>query len=262
MDATQTVTFGRLAHVLGYPVHVGRLSDLLAQVVAYVGSGKKAHVVTLNPEMIMAGEADGAFGQVLKSADVVLPDGAGVVWALKRKGIAAVRVPGIEFSEGLLAHCAQNGLAVALIGASPSVNLAVVQALKIQMSGLNVVFSHHGFFGSQEEKARVAKACAETRPWLVLVALGVPGQEFWIRQFVSFFASPCAFVGVGGSFDVWSGTKQRAHPVMRRLGLEWVYRVYKEPWRIKRLYKTLPMFVVKVLCTDGAPTKAQVSERG
>jgi len=192
---TETGTFGRLAQVLGYPVHVGGLQDLLGQVIAYVQTGQKAHVVTLNPEMIMAGEADGAFGQVLKSADVVLPDGAGVVWALKRKGMAAVRVPGIEFSEGLLGHCAQTGLPVALIGASPSVNLAVVQALKTQMPGLNVVFSHHGFFGSQEEKARVAKACAEARPWLVLVALGGSGARVLDSSVCQLFCGPQRFCG-------------------------------------------------------------------
>lgn len=242
--------FGLQQSVLGFPIHTGQLGTLVDQLVQYVSQGHKAHVVTLNPEMIMAGEADPQFGDILKSSDLVLPDGAGVVWALKRKGLDVCRVPGIEFSDALLAHCAQSGKPVALIGASPAVNLAVTQALKVRHPGLNIVFSHHGFFGSAPEKTRVAKACADTQPWLVLVALGVPGQEVWIRDYMSLFTAPCVFVGVGGSFDVWSGTKQRAHPWMQRLGLEWLYRVYKEPFRIKRLYKTLPMFVIKVLCQD------------
>lgn len=171
-----------------------------------------------------------------------------MVWALRQSGILVERIPGIEFSEALLAHCAQADKPVALIGASPDVNLSVVTALKARHPGLNVVFSHHGFFGSEGQKKQVAQACAQTKPWLVLVALGVPGQEFWIRDFKSYFTSPVVMIGVGGSFDVWSGTKQRAHPLLRKLGMEWVYRVAKEPWRIKRLYKTLPVFAIKVLC--------------
>ncbi len=92
--------------VLTYPVHVDSLSGLLQVLESGLAEGRHQHVVTLNPEMLMRGQKEPAFGDILKQADLVLPDGAGIVWALKRRGVNVQRVPGIEFSEDLLARAA------------------------------------------------------------------------------------------------------------------------------------------------------------
>jgi N-acetylglucosaminyldiphosphoundecaprenol N-acetyl-beta-D-mannosaminyltransferase len=228
--------------LLGYPVDCVTPEQGLAHVNAAWQQGQRLVGVTLNPEMMMAGEQTPEFGQLLKKADLVLPDGAGLVWALRRAGHTVNRLPGIEFAERLLAEAGRQQLPVALIGARPEV-LAEAQKNLEARYGIHVVYAHHGFFDNAEA---VARACAETRPQLVLVALGVPRQENWIDRYSTFFESG-VFLGVGGSMDVWSGQTRRAPAWMRRLNLEWLYRITSEPWRIRRVYKTLPLFVVKVL---------------
>lgn len=232
--------------VLGFPIDTASAPDLRTRLQQAVQAGQHQHVVTLNPEMIMQGLANESFGQILKSADVILPDGAGVVWALKRQGIKTIRLPGIEFSDALIAQSHTHGTSIALIGAAPEVNDAAAKALSERYPGLNIAYRHHGFFDSPEHIAQVAQACADAKPSLVLVALGVPRQEEWIREHQTRFTQPAVFVGVGGSLDVWSGIKQRAHPLFISLNCEWLWRLGSEPWRIKRLYKTLPLFVLKV----------------
>ena len=232
--------------VLGFPIDTASASDLRMRLGHAIQSGQHQHVVTLNPEMIMQGLANEPFGQILKSADVILPDGAGVVWALKQQRIKTVRLPGIEFSDSLIAQSHANGKRIALIGAAPDVNDAAAKALTERYPGLHIVYKHHGFFESEAQVIQVAQACADAKPSLVLVALGVPRQETWIREHQARFTQPTIFVGVGGSLDVWSGIKQRAHPLFIRLNCEWLWRLGSEPWRIKRLYNTLPLFVLKV----------------
>lgn len=243
--------------VLGYPVDAGTLSELLNTVETGLNGGTHQRVVTLNPEMLMRGEAEPPFARLLREAEVILPDGAGVVWALRRKHPQVERIPGIEFSEALMAHAAKHGHPVALIGAQPEVIEATRQNLVRRFPGLNIVYSHHGFFTSPQNRSEVAKACAEARPRYVFVALGVPGQERWIDEYRTLFSEPAAFVGVGGSFDVWSGMKRRAPDLFLRLNLEWLYRITSEPFRLKRVYKTLPMFVVKVLLYDSQPAEGR-----
>jgi len=233
------------AFVLGYPVALLPKADLLSQLHHNLAEGHHQHVVTLNPEMLMAGEKNERLGQILKSADIILPDGAGVVWALRYKKEGRVtRIPGIDFAEALIAHATSHQESIALIGASPEVNAATETMLKQKYPGLVVTYSHHGF---SEDKAAIAQACAQTQPKYVFVALGVPAQEFWIDQFKALFIQPTVFIGVGGSFDVWSGTKKRAPDLFLHLNLEWLYRITSEPWRIGRVYKPLPSFVFRVL---------------
>jgi N-acetylglucosaminyldiphosphoundecaprenol N-acetyl-beta-D-mannosaminyltransferase len=236
--------------ILGYPVYVAPLENFIESLDAGLKQGQHQHVVTLNPEMLMRGEDDPTFGAILKSAEIVLPDGAGIVWALRRKERDVQRIPGIDFSEKLIAKAASEGLPIALIGASPNVNTAARIRLETLYPELKICYAHHGFFSDPTERQQVAEACAASSPRYVLVALGVPGQECWIREFRGLFKQPTAFIGVGGSFDIWSGLKQRANPIFLKLNLEWLYRITTEPFRLKRVYKTLPLFVIKVLLHD------------
>jgi N-acetylglucosaminyldiphosphoundecaprenol N-acetyl-beta-D-mannosaminyltransferase len=233
-----------------YPVHLVSLREALEAAQEALNDERTLHVVTLNPEMIMQGDSNPELGAILKSAGLVLPDGAGLVWALRQRGHSVKRLPGIEFSEAMIQRAAETGLRVAFIGATQEVLEAAIDRLRAKATGLTVVYSHHGFF-KPEEASNIAKACAAEKPQLVFVALGVPRQEQWIAQNMHLFHG-AVLVGVGGSFDVWSGKTQRAPALMRRLNLEWAYRITTEPWRIQRTYKTLPMFVVKVLLSRGS----------
>lgn len=250
-------------HIFDYPIDLLPLEQALATAETHLQNREALHVVTLNPEMIMQGEDDMELGDILRSAGLSLPDGAGLVWALRQRGHRLNRLPGIEFSEALLQKAAAQGYRVAMIGASQEVLTLAMQNLKAKYPQLNIVYSHHGFFKPGEEEARIVDACAATAPQIVLVALGVPRQEKWIRRYHHVLeGSVC--VGVGGSLDVWSGQTQRAPSVFRMLNLEWFYRISTQPWRLKRIYKTLPMFVVKVLLSPGtiaAPTPHERKRR-
>lgn len=234
------------ARLFGFPIHLVTLVDGQAQVEQALLEHRNFHVVTLNPEMLMAGESDPELGRILKNADLVLPDGAGVVWALRRRGHDIKRLPGIEFSENLLRWASGIGYRVAVVGASQEALDLALDTLKSRYPDLQLVYTHHGFFRSAGEEQQVAEACAASQPHILLVALGVPRQEKWIARYRELFRGT-TFVGVGGSLDVWSGKTRRAPRLMRMLNMEWVYRIAKEPWRIRRTYKSLPLFVVKVL---------------
>ncbi|MEB3205845.1 MAG: WecB/TagA/CpsF family glycosyltransferase [Vampirovibrionales bacterium] len=204
-------------------------------------------VVTINPEMIMAAERQPWLKTFLCEASLVLPDGAGVVWALRRAGVWVNRMPGIEFSALLLAEAARQQLSVALIGASAEVNQKAVQALTARYSGLRVVYAHSGFFTDATDEEAVANACANHHPQLVFVALGVPRQEAWMHRYARLFNPQTAFIGVGGSFDVWAGVVRRAPQLMCALNLEWLWRLLSQPFRIRRAGPPLAAFVWRVL---------------
>lgn len=235
------------AQLFDYPVHLVSSQQGLQRLTAAIETGRNFRVVTLNPEMIMQADRDAELAQAIINSDLVIPDGAGVVWALKTRGYQVARLPGIEFSEEVFKLAALTGYRVAIVGASQEVLEQAQKCLCEKFQGLNVVYTHHGFFmDTPTECDKVARACAETRPQIVFVGLGVPRQEKWIAGFSHYFTGT-AFIGVGGSLDVWSGQVRRAPGWMRALNLEWLYRITSEPHRLKRVYKTLPMFVVKVL---------------
>jgi N-acetylglucosaminyldiphosphoundecaprenol N-acetyl-beta-D-mannosaminyltransferase len=235
--------------VLGVVVDCRPASDILDSLENQISQGQTAHVVTLNPEMLMQANVNPALKQCLQQADYGLPDGAGVVWALKRQGQVVKRLPGIEFSDNVVAMAHRLNWPVALIGASPTILPQTVDYLKAKYPGLVVSFSHHGFF---DDPNTVMRACVATKPQVLLMALGVPKQELLLAQWRQQFAdngTGCVLIGVGGSFDVWAGVVKRAPLLWQRLNLEWLYRLLCQPQRWTRLVTTLPLFVVKVLLT-------------
>lgn len=238
------------AFVLGYGLDCLTMPQAWEKTIQLYTAGQAVQVVTLNPEMIMKGEETLAFGTILKQADVALPDGAGAVWALKRQGYTQQgRLPGIEFSEGLVRWCAENAKPLALLGASPEVMAKTVETLQCKFPSLQICFSHHGFFETSEALEAVSQQLIAAQPAVVLVALGVPKQEYWIAEHKPQFTAPVICVGVGGSFDVWSGTLQRAPQWMRALNLEWLWRFSLQPWRIQRSVKPILTFVWRVTQT-------------
>ena len=226
--------------VLGVPVSL--CSDAHADAVALLQRGG-GQIVTLNAEMTMAALADGTLGAAIEAADLVIPDGAGVVWALGRQGLRVRRSPGIELAWALLRSAAQLGWRVALVGASPAVMDALVLCLAKQRPGLNLVFQAHGY-QPQEAWSELERQLLASRPDLVLVALGVPRQETWIASLAGRRSG--LWMGVGGSFDVWAGVKQRAPRWMGALQIEWLYRLLQEPQRWRRML-ALPAFAWAVL---------------
>ncbi len=230
------------ATVMGFPVHL--CSNYLGWLQQHLGGDRGLRVVTLNAEMVMQAQQQADLARVIRTADLVVPDGAGVVLYLRSRGVRVERCPGIELAEGAIAQAALQGCRVFLLGGNPEVLAAVTARWAQHYPGLVLVGAQHGYFEAREEAA-IAAQLAERQPDLVLVGLGVPRQELWIERHAS-LCPRAVWIGVGGSFDIWSGRKQRAPQWMRDNHLEWAYRLYKEPWRWRRML-ALPQFAMQAI---------------
>lgn len=202
-------------------------------------------LVTMNAEMAYAASENPDFLKILQQADVIIPDGIGVVWALKRQGIQVDRLPGVELVESLFKQSPQRGLRLGILGSSPETLKAFKATLSPEVQQ-QLVYCQDGYF-KPEQQAEILAAIQTAKPEILFVALGVPRQEAWIAQQRQHLAIP-VMMGVGGSFDVLSGRLQRAPLWMRKAHLEWLYRLYQQPSRWRRML-ALPQFVLKVLRT-------------
>lgn len=200
-------------------------------------------VVTINPEMINNAMQNPEFAEIINNAELVIPDGIGVQIGLKILGYNVRRIAGIEFSRRMIEECAKSEQSVALVGAKPEIVQKAKENLEHEIQGLYVTYAHDGYFKDDDEILNELKI---RQPRLVLCALGSPKQEEFILKAKKLLPD-ALFVGVGGSFDVWSGVVERAPEIYQKLGLEWLYRTVKEPKRFKRIFPTLPLFVLKVL---------------
>lgn len=230
------------ASVLGLPIQL--LDDYADWLGDRLTAGDSIHVVTLNAEMAIEAEKNTTLDQVIRRADLVIPDGAGVVLYLKLRGKAVQRCPGIELAEEMLRRSAQNNWSVFLYGGKPDVITAAAEQWQQRAPGINIVGVEDGYIQGDDEVA-LRERLKTLQPQVILVGLGVPRQEVWIQQYREICPNSI-WIGVGGSFDIWSGTKQRAPGWLRNNNLEWVYRLYKEPWRWRRML-ALPVFALKAL---------------
>lgn len=231
--------------VLGYPVDTVDETQALTIIEEAWTRARSMHVVTLNAEMVVSAQQDSELDRIIRHAHLIVPDGAGVVFAIKMNGQEIARLPGIELAAGALSRAALSGRKVALIGGKPQTMESLLEVLPQRFPGINIVASHHGYFSVDEQEEIVENIAAE-EPELLLVALGVPKQEYFIDKWSHRFPQAVK-IGVGGSFDVWTGQVKRAPEMMRKLNLEWLYRLCKEPWRFKRIMSALPNFFFQVL---------------
>lgn len=201
---------------------------------------EKGQVVTINPEMILSAKSNPDFAEIINSAELVIPDGIGVQLGLKILGHNVRRIAGIEFGRKLIDKFASQP--TAFVGAKPEIIQKAVENLKKEVPNLDAVYVQDGYFKDDD---RVLDELTAANPKLVLVALGSPKQEIFISKAKNLLPN-ALFIGLGGSFDVWSGVVERAPEIWQKLGLEWLYRTVKEPKRFKRIFPTLPLFVLKV----------------
>lgn len=201
----------------------------------------KTFVVTANPETLMIGKENQALNEVLEdSTTMIVPDGIGVVKAGRSLGLDIKgRVTGVEISEYLIKQADQLKKSLYFFGAKEEVVKALVQKVEKDYPGIVIVGYSHGY---EKDKDKVFEKIVDLKPDIVLVALGIPLQELLIRRHYEQFEKGI-FVGVGGSFDVLSGMKKRAPKIFIALNLEWLYRIVKEPKRIKRFYKNNIKFI-------------------
>ena len=195
------------------------------------------YAVTPNPEFLLAAKSNPEFRQALLDADLVLADGVGVAYAAKILGRPLKgRVPGIDFAQRLLSWMSHNGKRLFLLGAKPGVAELAAANLRDSHPGLLICGTHDGYF---QEDGPVVEEIRASGADVAFVCLGAPKQEFWmVRNGPDTGAH--LMVGLGGSLDVFAGVVERAPAGFQRLGLEWLYRLIKQPSRIGRMAK-LPL---------------------
>lgn len=231
--------------LLGFNIDTYAFNDALNYAKNLIRQKQGGQIVTINPEMIELGAKNPEFVQIVNNSALVIPDGIGIKIGFKILGVNVPRIPGIEFSRKMLEECAKNNYTVALIGAKPEILEKTVNHLKEEIKDLNIVYARNGYFYNKEE---ILKELGEKAPQFVLVALGTPKQEEFIAQARKILPQS-VMIGVGGSFDVWSGKVKRAPKIYQKLGIEWLYRAIKDPKRLKRIFPNLPRFVFRVIFT-------------
>jgi N-acetylglucosaminyldiphosphoundecaprenol N-acetyl-beta-D-mannosaminyltransferase len=231
--------------ILGVPVHAVTMDETLALVDGYMAEPRVHQIATVNPEFIMAAQRDAAFRHALRTADLCLPDGVGVLFAARRQGKRLPeRVPGSELVYQLAGRAAERGWPLFLLGAAPGVAEAAARVFCECYTGLVIAGTHAGS-PAITENDEIVERVNDSRASLLYVAYGAPQQDKWIERNRRNLAARVA-IGVGGSLDFVTGRAVRAPQWAQDRGLEWLYRLYKEPWRWRRML-ALPRFAAKVL---------------
>ena len=235
----------KTTYIMGVPFDVVKMNEAAELVMGFFDDGGSHIICTPNPEIVMEATKDSKLMNILNAADLVVPDGVGVVWAAKfNKVKIPERVAGYDLCQTLFGKMSQKGNTVYFFGGAPGVAAKAAEKMKAAYPGLKILGTRNGYFTSAEEKD-IIREIKSLSPDLLLVGLGAPKQEKWIYENLRFTGAKAA-IGVGGCFDVMAGNIKRAPKIFQKLGLEWFYRLLCQPTRIKRMMR-LPVFAVKVL---------------
>lgn len=228
--------------ILGYKIFNKNKEELLN----YIKSFNKVHIISGNPEVLSNGLKDELlFNNFTGESSVIIPDGVGTVIASKIvKSPVMEKIAGIELMEEIIKECSREGKGIYLLGTKEEVLNKCIGNLKIKYPGLKILGCHNGFFDLNNCE-EILEEINNLKPHALFVAMGCPRQEIFISKYMKSINSSI-FMGVGGSIDVFAGEVKRAPKWMIDIGMEWFYRVSKEPWRIKRL-SSIPEFLIKVM---------------
>lgn len=229
--------------VLGVAFDRIDLGDAVAWILERLDRGERTFVITANPEFVMLARRDATVSAVARMADLVVPDGVGVAVASTILGPALPRVPGRLLVDALVPRFAERGTSLFLLGAAPGVAERAADALRGREPELRVAGCYSG---SPEHDADTVARVRAVSADVVLVAYGMPKQEQWIARNLAALPSVKLAIGVGGVFDQLAGVQKVAPAVVHRLGLEWLWRLAREPWRWRR-QRVLPLFAALVL---------------
>ena len=225
-------------------INISRYSFLKNIVYPAIEQQQKCFIVTANPEVVIATRDDPDFKTIVKSADYVLADGVGVVNASKLiNNPIKERVTGVDLMYDLLKYASDKKKRVFFLGASEEVNAKVIEIVEKDYPGLIIAGRKNGYFNKYDDD--IADYIASTEPDIVFAALGAKRQEGWIHHYMDKFDKGI-FIGIGGSFDVLGGQIKRAPKILIKLQLEWLYRLIKEPHRMKRDLKVLEFMLLHV----------------
>lgn len=233
-----------IVEILGVPVASLTMAQAVAQAERWMDERTGALIATANAEMIMNATRDEELMEILRAADLVVPDGAGTVWAAHHLGHAMPeRVAGYDLTQALLKRAPEKNRRVFFFGSAPGVAEKAKRKAESLYPGIRVVGVRNGYFSEADEPGIIRKI-REAKPDLLLAALGVPKQEKWLKKHKDELGVPVS-IGVGGTLDVMAGTAKRAPVWMQKAKLEWLFRGILQPKRAGRLL-ALPKFVFRV----------------
>ena len=232
--------------ILDVNVNSITMQGAVEKALAFIKEGGFHCVFTPNPEIIWLAQKDKELKEVLDNADMLLPDGIGVVMASKiKKQPMPERVGGYDFTREMLK---QPGISFFLFGAKPGVAEKAAENLKKENPEIKIAGTRNGYFDDEKETDEIINEINQSGADVLIVCLGVPKQERWIYRNREKL-NPSLCIGVGGTLDVIAGEVKRAPDIYIKLNLEWLYRMVKQPSRIKRNW-VLPAFILKVLFYD------------
>lgn len=217
------------------------LAEFIEQALAHIDRGEKCTVVTPNAEIGLECRNNPKLLELVNRTDLVLPDGISVKMAARIIGAPITqKAAGVEFTEGLCSALAKREGSIYLFGAKPGVAEIAAEKLQSKYPGLRIAGLRNGYFKTEDEP-QIVQDIKNANPDFLIVCLGAPKQEFFIDKYKDQLPV-CVMIGAGGSIDVFAGTAKRAPEIFIKLGLEWFYRLCKEPKRIKRMIK-LPLYL-------------------
>ncbi len=230
--------------ILGVGVNSLRMADAVNLVEKYMDDRANVIVATANAEMLMNATRDADLKRILNSAALVVPDGAGTVWAAHQLGYdMPERVAGYDLAQELMKRAPQKDRRIFFFGSAPGVaDKAKLKAEELY-PGINIVGTRNGFF-TEKDIPDILEEIKKANPDLLLVALGVPKQEKFLDKYYKELGVPVS-IGVGGTFDVMAGVMKRAPLWMQKAKLEWLFRGMLQPKRAGRLL-ALPKFVLRI----------------
>lgn len=231
--------------LLGMKVDRLSMGEALEDLERFIADGKPRHIVTADASMVVQARRDSDLAAIVQGADLVTPDGAGLLWASKllRHPILH-RVSGVDLVAELSRLSSRKGYRLFLLGSAPGVAEAASKNLAERFPGAQFVGTRHGFFSTADEP-QIVQEIRAAKPDVLLVAFGIPKQEKFIARHKEALGVP-VLIGVGGSFDVYSGRVKRAPKWMQNRGLEWLYRVCQNPRKAGKVM-TLPQFALLVI---------------
>ncbi len=237
--------------VLGVEITPGTHDDLLNQIRTHLSSGEGLlHVVTANPEYVMSARKDAEFAESIREGGIVTVDGAGLAVAMKllHPEITSERYTGVQLSMDCAQLSADTGMRLFLLGAGLGVADEAARRLKAEFPGANIVGTWSDGSPRAEHDAETIQRLHDAKAEILLVAYGAPGQIYWIhRNFAALQVAGVQVVsGIGGALDYISGNVKWAPPLVRKFGMEWLYRLVREPHRWRRQL-VLPQFAVLML---------------
>ncbi len=234
-----------IVKILDIPFDVVTKEMATKKVIGFLDENKPHMVCTPNPEIVMIAQEDSLLKEILEKADLVIPDGIGVVWASKYFGKKMTeRVAGYELLLSLFEYSPKKEMKFYFLGGGKNIAVTAAKKLKEQYAQLNIVGAHDGYFDKNEEQL-IIEQINQSGCDIVLVGLGCPKQEKWMYENAAKLKAK-VLIGVGGSFDGMAGVVPRAPKIFIKFGLEWFYRLLKQPKRFVRMLK-LPIFVINVL---------------